>query len=89
MKTPINAVTMKSYSGTNAFILGSSSFADNRFMTFLQAKTLGRKVRKGEQGITIRRVVIVRELDRATAKMKPKKTLKFFTVFNWDQTETV
>lgn len=83
----INAVTNKEYTGSNQETLLDAGFSDNRFLTFVQAKGLGRKVKKGSKGIRLMKVVEKEKLNRATGKIEKKKTPFYFTVFNFSQTE--
>ena len=83
----INAVTNRPYTGENVATLMGAGFEDPRFLTFRQARQIGRSVCKGEHGVTIKRVVLVEEFNSHTNKVEKKKTLKHFTVFNFSQTE--
>jgi len=83
----INALTNRPYTGENATLLMSSGFEDPRFMTFAQARKMGRKVKKGSKGIGLRRIVDVEKLNAKTGRTEKKKAPKYFTVFNWSQTE--
>lgn len=94
-----NAVTNRSYSGINPFLLALSGFTDPRWMTFKQAKRLGGNVLKGSKGTTI----IFWKLLRKNVGVSPGTTtdddddettisrvvplLRHYTVFNIEQTE--
>ena len=82
----INAITGNAYTGNNAIQLEAAGFDDPRFLTFRQARTIGRTVRKGEHGITLVRVVKV-DKKNAQGKIEKKNAPKYFTVFNFSQTE--
>ncbi len=82
----INAITGNPYTGNNAIQLEAAGFSDPRFLTFRQARTIGRTVRKGEHGITLVRVVKV-DKKNAQGKIEKKNAPKYFTVFNFSQTE--
>jgi antirestriction protein ArdC len=82
----INAITGNPYTGNNAIQLEAAGFDDPRFLTFRQARTIGRTVRKGEHGITLVRVVKV-DKKNAQGKIEKKNAPKYFTVFNYSQTE--
>jgi len=82
-----NYVTGNTYSGENLVILLQTEFVDPNFMTFKQALDVGRVVKKGEKGIGLKRVVTVKKKDKKTGKPKMIRVPKFFTVFNFTQTE--
>lgn len=83
----INFVTQQPYSGQNAETLVSSGFGSPFWMTFRQALSVGRVVRKGEQGTPLIRIVI-KEVNE-NGKLVKKRVPKRFTVFNLEQTEEV
>lgn len=68
---PINARSLKPYSGVNSLILGMAMFenaayaSDNRFVTAVQANELGLRIRKGEHAAA--RVIRMVEVNRRTA----------------------
>jgi antirestriction protein ArdC len=94
---PRNATTGRGYSGVNVLILWGAAiergFADQSWLTFRQALSLGGNVRKGEHGTT------VVYADRFTPEDERRRAerdgdepgaipfLKRFTVFNTDQCE--
>jgi len=82
-----NYVTGNTYSGENLVILLQTEFVDPNFMTFKQALDVGRVVKKGEKGIGLKRIVTVKKKDKKTGKPKMIRVPKFFTVFNFTQTE--
>ena len=83
----INALTNRPYTGQNADTLMTSGYEDPRFMTFAQARKMGRKVKKGSKGIGLIRIIEVDKVNRKTGRIERKTTPKYFTVFNWSQTE--
>jgi len=83
----INAITGNPYTGKNAIELESAGFSDPRFLTFRQAKSIGRVVKKGEHGIRLVRIVRVDKKNKSTGKVEKKPAPKYFTVFNFSQTE--
>jgi antirestriction protein ArdC len=83
-----NFVTKKPYSGKNAEILASKNFSSPYFLTFKQAQANGRRVRKGEKGITLMRVVRVEERV-SDGRQRPSNKPKYFSVFNIEQTEEI
>ena len=85
----INYVTGESYSGNNLITLMQTDFPEAKFLTYRQALSIGRQVRKGEKGIPLMRIVSVREMDKNTKQLKLKKVPRYFTVFNIAQTDPV
>jgi len=86
MSEPINAITRTEYTGKNALILSAVSFGypTPEFLTFKQALSIGRCVRKGEHGTHILKIVEGRP-DPVTGKRK--KGPRAYVVFNIAQTE--
>ena len=82
----INAITGNPYTGNNAIQLEAAGFSDPRFLTFRQARTIGRTVKKGESGIRLVRIVKV-DKKNSQGKIEKKPAPKYFTVFNFTQTE--
>jgi antirestriction protein ArdC len=90
---PVNS-RGRQYRGLNRLVLAAVAMLDgyqsNVWMTYRQAEALGGKVRKGEKGTA---VIFWKQLEVADAEAKDgKKTipmLRYFTVFNFDQTEDV
>lgn len=83
-----NFITNVRYSGSNQDSLlhakMAKGYATNEWLTFVQARKAGRKVKKGEKGIRLVRII----------EFKNKKGVKEtravgFTVFNISQTELV
>lgn len=90
---PRNAITGKLYRGVNLWVLGSLPYADPRYLTFNQARSLGGRVRKGEHGSP---VVFwkffdspLREDDEEQKPIRNRRIplLKHFTVFNVAQVD--
>ena len=79
----INYLTKKPYSGKNADIL--AEYESEGFLTFMQAKSIGRRVAKGT-GIELIRVVSKKVEDPATGETKFKKVPKRFWVFPIEET---
>lgn len=92
---PKSAATGRQYRGINVLILWSSAikngFADQSWLTFRQALSLGGQVRKGERGTTVvyaDHFVPLDERRRASetgGEAQAIKFLKRFTLFNIDQ----
>lgn len=79
----INYVTGNAYSGKNAEIL--SQIDSVGFLTFMQAKSIGRTCTKGT-GIELMRVVKIKRKDRKTGETKFKNVPKKFWVFRFEDT---
>lgn len=90
---PRNYSTRKHYRGINVFLLGCQRFTSPDFMTFLQAKTLGGYVRKGEKGfLVVKYGTYTKEEEAAQetdAEAKSRGYLKGYTVFHISQIEGI
>lgn len=90
---PVNSQG-RPYRGLNRLVLGAVAMAEgygsNVWMTYKQANTLGGKVKTGEKGTA---AIFWKQLEVPDAEAKNgKKTipmLRYFTLFNLDQTESV
>lgn len=90
---PVNS-RGRAYRGLNRLVLAAVAMLDGYesrvWLTYRQAEALGGKVRKGEKGTA---VIFWKQLEVADAEAPGgKKTiplLRYFTVFNFDQTEDV
>ena len=86
-----NTITGVEYQNTNQDILEEArktmGYESNEWCTFLQAKELGKQVRKGQHGVRLARVVPYTK--REEGKLVDKKGVKYFTVFNIAQLEDV
>ena len=78
-----NYVTGSFYTGKNAQIL--EEFNSVGFLTFMQAKSIGRSV-AGAEGIELMRVVKIKKLNKLTGKKEIKKVPKRFWVFKFEDT---
>lgn len=87
-----NFITENPYSGKNVQILAEfmtqNGFKTPKFLTFLQAKSIGLSV-KGEHGAQILKVVRTKVTNPKTGKTEWKKVPKRYTVFNIEQTKVV
>lgn len=83
----------RKYRGINAFLLGVSGHTTPFWMTFNQAKERNGTVKKGEHGtmIVFWKRLKVTEKNEDTGKMEQKVVpmLRYYYVFNLDQTENV
>jgi antirestriction protein ArdC len=85
---PRNVVSGREYRGVNVFLLQGSSFGSPWWLTFKQAKDLGGTVKRGERGCP---VVFwkVTEKEESNGKISKGFLLRYFTVFNVEQTEGI
>ena len=88
MQEPINYVTRGAYSGKNAMILAAVAmqYPSAEFLTFRQALSVGRCVRKGEHGTSILKIVEGKP-DPVTGRTR--KGPRGYTVFNIAQTDAL
>lgn len=81
----VNLSTGVAYSGLNEVVLHqikcAAGFESNKWLTFLQAKSLGLSVIKGSKGTKLVRIVDVFDSKKKENGKKPKS----FTVFNENQ----
>ena len=94
MYTPYNAITGECYNGSNIIALSKSAnkmkcLNDPRWLTFLQAKQLGLRVKKGEHGTKIRYCgrVEASENEETGEKIKGHSIMRMYTVFHASQIE--
>lgn len=87
-EAPKNLVSGKEYRGVNVFLLQASAFESSYWLTFKQAKDLGGIVKRGERGCP---VVFwkVTEKEESNGKISKGFLLRYFTVFNVEQTEGI
>jgi len=84
-----NYVTKEYYTGNNFDTLISSGYDNPNFMTWLQAQKVGRVVKKGSKGIQLVRVIKTTKKNKETGEVETKKRPRYFTVFNFTQTEEI
>ena len=84
--TPKNGSSGHKYAGINFFLLATSGFADPRWYTFNQAKTLGGQIKPGSKG---RQIVFWKmfETEDKAGKKQNIPLLRYSTVFNFEQCE--
>jgi len=91
MSPHINHATKQEYQGGNVVELEAfrvqRSFESREWMTYRQALSVGRQVRKGEHGCRIVKVVEVEE--REDGKHHATKKARHYTVFNLEQTDLI
>lgn len=88
VERPRNLVTGREYRGVNVLLLQSGAFESAHWLTFKQAKDLGGTVKRGERGtpIVFWKVTENEKKDGTTSKAF---VLRYFTVFNVEQTEGI
>jgi antirestriction protein ArdC len=84
---PCNAKTGRPYNGVNFFLLSMTDFGDNRWITYKQLQELGGNIKKGEKSTQVVFWQILNKDDNGKNKSIP--LLKYFNVFNIEQTEGV
>ena len=92
MQYQYNAVSKMPYQGKNQAELFASKekngFTSNQWVTFLQAKGLGRNIKKGSKSVAIfKGFAKTTELDKNGKPKEGSAPLGFAYVFNLDQTE--
>lgn len=91
MQPQYNHITNKAYQGGNQVALMEAKeefkFVSDSWLTFLQAKSIGRKIKKGSKGIAIRRISEVEVKDKKGEVSTELKPMGGARVFNYDQTE--
>jgi len=87
---PVNFISGKPYRGINPFILISSGFSCPYWVSFKQAKGKGGRVKKGEKGfpVVFWKWIEVQDPESESGK-KRVPFLKYYTVFNLEQTEGI
>jgi antirestriction protein ArdC len=84
---PCNAKTGRPYNGINFILLSMTDFSDNRWITYNQLQELDGNVKKGQKST---QVVFWQILNKEEdGKKKSIPILKYFNVFNIEQTEGV
>jgi antirestriction protein ArdC len=88
VETPRNLVSGREYRGVNVLLLQASPFESSYWLTFKQAKDLGGIVKRGERGCP---VVFwkVTEKEETNGTISKGFLLRYFTVFNIQQTEGI
>src|SRR3989344_6039974 len=91
---PRNLVTNRPYRGVNVFLLFTVNYANPYWLTYRQALTLGGHVKGGEKGMPIIFWKLAEseespERDSETSSGKGRPILRYYTVFNLQQTEGI
>lgn len=77
------------YRGVNVFLLGMTEYRSPYWLTFKQAKEAGGSVKKGEQSTLIVFWKRLKVRDKDTDELKVIPMLRYYRVFNLEQTENV
>lgn len=90
---PKNLVSLKPYQGINAIVTHMQGFLSPYWMTFKQCQELGGNVKQGEKGtpIVYWNIGKTQKENKNSGELEDKSFafLKYFTVFNLDQTEGI
>jgi antirestriction protein ArdC len=88
---PQNFNSKRRYNGMNLLILAMAGFGSPYWLTFNQVKKMGGNVKKGEKATPVTFWKIIESKTETDNKGKPKKIffLKYFNVFNAEQTEGI
>jgi antirestriction protein ArdC len=88
---PQNLVTKKSYRGLNVLILMSRGYSNPYWATYNQVNAAGGYVKKGEKStpIIFWKIMKSNETDEETGKKKTIPLMRYYNVFNIDQTEGI
>ena len=83
---PKNLITGKSYRGINTFLLANSGFTSPYFLTFKQCQDKGGAVKAGSAGFPVVFFSMVGVEDRETGDERHIPLLRYYRVFNVEQT---
>ena len=86
---PQNFTSKKNYRGVNIFMLKLAMRSTPYWLTFRQAKQLKGSIKKGEKGYPVIFWKFLEKKDSETGEKKNIPLLKYYTVFNLDQTEGI
>lgn len=87
---PMNYVTHRPYRGINVFFLAAQGYGSPYWMTFRQVSQLGGKVKTGAKStmVVFWNWVEGKEVS-ASGKREKFPILRYYNVFNWEQTEGI
>lgn len=89
LHAPRNLITGKPYRGINVLLLASQPFSSPFWLTFKQARDKGGNIRKGEKGTAVIFWNWVEVEDTETGEEKSIPFMRYYTVFNLEQTEGI
>lgn len=84
---PTNAVSGNQYNGFNVFRLGFEEYVNPHWATFKQVGDLGGRVAKGEKSTIVIFWKMQKKIDTDTQEEKTYPILRYFRVFNIEQTD--
>jgi antirestriction protein ArdC len=87
--SPTNLVSKKAYRGINTWLLMALDFESPYYLSFKQVGQLGGKIKKGEKGSVVVFWKLTEVHDRDTGEIKKIPFLKYYKVFNLEQTEGI
>jgi len=85
----MNLISKRNYRGINRFLLNVASYASPYWLTFNQAKKLGGHIKKGEKSTPVVFWKLLEKEDEQTGKKKEIPVLRYYRVFNLEQTEGI
>lgn len=83
---PVNLVTKKPYRGINLFLLANTGFTSPYFLTYKQCAERKGQVLAGSKGFPVVFWSTVEKEDEETGKLVKIPFLRYYTVFNVEQT---
>jgi len=89
---PKNLVSKKEYRGINIFLLSCQKYSSPYWVSYKQAQELGGTVKKGEKSTMVvfwKQVKIQEDQEDGTKKSKTIPFLRYYRVFNVEQTEGI
>ena len=85
----MNIVSKHPYRGINCFLLNVAGFGSPYWITLKQANKLGGNVLKGEKSTPVVFWKMIEVEDKETGKIEEKPVLRYYRVFNLEQTEGI
>ena len=86
---PMNAISNKTYSGINFFLLALYPQSSPYWLTFNQIKTKKGKLKKGSKGAPVTFYKLLEGKDSKSGEDRKVPLLRYYTVFNADDVEGV
>lgn len=86
-QAPRNYCTNKPYRGINAFLLAQTEFSTSLFLTFKQIMEKKAKLKAGSKGFPVVFWSMVSGSDQETGDEKNIPFMRYYTVFNLEQTD--
>ena len=85
----MNLISRHPYRGINRFLLNVAGFGSPYWITLKQANKLGGRVLKGEKSTPVVFWKMIEVEDEETGKIEEKPVLRYYRVFNLEQTEGI